>query len=142
MSEYDPKAAFPAKEAPPEKKDKGDGCGPDCGDCADCGDCGDCNPFLTAGLVSLLWATARGFRAAPTCSRDGSVIERWAVRAVRSYQLNVSARRPRSICRHQPSCSAYAIESMRRYGVPRGGWLAWRRLRRCRPGGGGFDPVL
>lgn len=140
MSDFDPKADFPAKEVE-QKKDKGDGCSPDCGECADCGDCGDCNPFLTAGVASLLWATARGFRAAPAGARGGSVAQRSAVRAVRSYQLNVAARRARPVCRHLPSCSAYAIESVQRHGVRRGALLSWHRLRRCRPGGGGFDPV-
>jgi hypothetical protein len=45
-------------------------------------------------------------------------------------------------CRFQPSCSAYAITSLRRYGALRGSWLAARRLARCHPwGGSGPDPV-
>lgn len=45
-------------------------------------------------------------------------------------------------CRYEPSCSVYAIESVRRHGALRGGWLAVGRLARCQPWGGcGCDPV-
>lgn len=45
-------------------------------------------------------------------------------------------------CRFEPSCSAYADEALRRYGIFKGGWLALRRIGRCHPwGGAGYDPV-
>lgn len=45
-------------------------------------------------------------------------------------------------CRFQPSCSAYAITAVERYGPFKGGWLAAKRLLRCHPWGGkGPDPV-
>ncbi|MAB72822.1 MAG: membrane protein insertion efficiency factor YidD [Planctomycetaceae bacterium] len=45
-------------------------------------------------------------------------------------------------CRFEPSCSKYAMEALERHGAVRGGWMATRRVLRCRPGGGaGPDPV-
>jgi hypothetical protein len=45
-------------------------------------------------------------------------------------------------CRYAPSCSAYAITAIERYGAVRGAWLAAKRLFRCHPwGGSGYDPV-
>jgi putative membrane protein insertion efficiency factor len=45
-------------------------------------------------------------------------------------------------CRHDPTCSHYAIEAIRVHGALRGAWLAARRLSRCHPWGThGNDPV-
>jgi putative membrane protein insertion efficiency factor len=45
-------------------------------------------------------------------------------------------------CRHLPTCSEYAMQALKKYGVIKGGWLALKRFWRCRPGGShGFDPV-
>jgi putative membrane protein insertion efficiency factor len=60
---------------------------------------------------------------------------------IRFYRFCVSPILPAS-CRFEPSCSAYALEAVRRYGWARGGLLALRRLFRCHPfHRGGFDPV-
>ncbi|HSP37539.1 MAG TPA: membrane protein insertion efficiency factor YidD [Frankiaceae bacterium] len=60
---------------------------------------------------------------------------------VRLYQLVVSPWLGPS-CRFEPSCSAYAVEALRRHGAPRGTWLTIRRLGRCQPFcTGGYDPV-
>lgn len=61
-----------------------------------------------------------------------------AVRAYRRWISPLLGAR----CRFYPSCSAYAEESLARFGTVRGGWLAVRRLGRCHPfHPGGFDPV-
>lgn len=45
-------------------------------------------------------------------------------------------------CRYEPSCSAYAAQSVERFGTFRGLLLACWRLLRCNPfSHGGFDPV-
>ena len=63
------------------------------------------------------------------------------VGAVRVYQQRVSARRP-PVCRFTPSCSEYAVQAVRRYGVLRGVVLAGWRLLRCNPWShGGVDFV-
>jgi len=45
-------------------------------------------------------------------------------------------------CRYHPTCSAYALEAIRKHGVVKGYGLALRRVLRCHPwGDAGFDPV-
>ena len=49
-----------------------------------------------------------------------------------SYQRNISPLRP-PCCRFIPTCSAYALEAVEKYGALKGGWLALRRILRCHP---------
>ena len=46
-------------------------------------------------------------------------------------------------CRYIPTCSQYAVEAIEKYGVRKGGWLAFKRLMRCHPfhKGNFYDPV-
>ncbi|WP_127565354.1 membrane protein insertion efficiency factor YidD [Glycocaulis alkaliphilus] len=45
-------------------------------------------------------------------------------------------------CRHEPSCSLYAMDAIMAQGLWRGSWLALGRIGRCRPGGThGYDPA-
>ena len=67
---------------------------------------------------------------------------RWLLVApIRLYQRAISPALP-SRCKYHPSCSQYAVEAVRRYGVLRGIVLAGWRLLRCNPWShGGVDFV-
>ncbi len=86
-----------------------------------------------------------GRPSAPTTGRRGVRIGRvvamplvWLIRA---YQNLISPMRPPT-CRYYPSCSAYAVTALERFGPLRGSWMAARRLGRCHPWTpGGVDHV-
>lgn len=60
---------------------------------------------------------------------------------IRFYQLAISPYLGAN-CRYTPTCSAYAIEAITKYGAIKGGWLALKRICRCHPWHeGGYDPV-
>jgi putative membrane protein insertion efficiency factor len=70
-----------------------------------------------------------------------SVVAAPAIWLVKAYQLVWSPMRPPT-CRFYPSCSAYALTALQRFGLLRGSWLAARRLLRCHPWNpGGVDHV-
>lgn len=48
----------------------------------------------------------------------------------------------RPCCRFIPTCSAYALEALEKYGAVKGGALTLWRILRCNPFcKGGYDPV-
>jgi uncharacterized protein len=60
---------------------------------------------------------------------------------IKLYRLTISPWIP-ARCRFTPTCSAYGLEAVERYGALKGSWLIVRRLARCQPwGGSGYDPV-
>lgn len=62
------------------------------------------------------------------------------IAAVRGYQWTLSPLVGR-YCRFQPTCSAYFIEAVQKYGAVRGTWRGLRRIGRCHPfHAGGYDP--
>jgi putative membrane protein insertion efficiency factor len=64
-----------------------------------------------------------------------------AIGGVYAYRYTLGALFPAS-CKYHPSCSQYAIEALRRYGLARGVVLAGWRLLRCNPWShGGVDRV-
>ena len=79
-------------------------------------------------------------RQEETAPAASGTATRLLIGLVRIYQAARAGRR--SPCRYDPSCSAYAVTSLQRFGAARGTWLAARRLSRCHPWGGfGPDPV-
>jgi uncharacterized protein len=69
------------------------------------------------------------------------VIRSLAVGVLRVYQRTISPAFPRR-CKYHPTCSEYAVQAIRGYGLMRGSVLAAWRLLRCNPlSHGGYDPV-
>lgn len=63
------------------------------------------------------------------------------IKLIRFYQICISPYLGQN-CRYTPTCSAYAIEALRRHGLVKGTGLAIWRILRCSPwGGSGYDPV-
>jgi hypothetical protein len=70
---------------------------------------------------------------------------RWARAVVTApivvYSRVISPALPRR-CKYEPTCSRYAFDAIREYGILRGLVLAGWRLLRCNPWSyGGYDPV-
>ena len=60
---------------------------------------------------------------------------------IRVYQRRISPLFP-PCCRFYPTCSHYAVEALRTYGIVRGLALSMWRILRCNPWcRGGYDPV-
>jgi len=70
-----------------------------------------------------------------------SIASRFIVFLIRIYQYTISPILP-STCRYTPTCSAYGIEAVVKYGAIKGTFLTLKRFVRCNPWGGhGHDPV-
>ena len=73
--------------------------------------------------------------------RDRWHPKNWLIALIRLYQKGISSHTPPA-CRFTPTCSAYAIEAIDRFGVFLGTGLALWRILRCNPlCRGGYDPV-
>ena len=60
---------------------------------------------------------------------------------IRGYQLIVSPILG-SNCRFMPTCSEYALESFKAYGLIKGIYLTVKRIGKCHPwGSNGYDPI-
>ncbi|MEO3778202.1 membrane protein insertion efficiency factor YidD [Micromonospora sp. B11E3] len=162
---------FSLKRKQHRKKKRGSGSSCDGCDACDCDgpDCCDFGLFsfmLTLGSVAA-GAAARLPRAAGRPSRAGagrsgatwpsrsgaglpaaagatrsSVVDRAGRAAILGYRRWLSHRWPGQ-CRYTPTCSAYGLTAVERYGLAVGGRMAANRLRRCKPGvsRGTYDPV-
>jgi putative membrane protein insertion efficiency factor len=67
---------------------------------------------------------------------------RWSLVAIISaYRATIGKLLP-GRCRFHPTCSAYALEAIRKHGALKGSLLASWRVARCSPlTSGGLDPV-
>ena len=73
--------------------------------------------------------------------RSSSIAARLLILPIRFYRKFISPLFP-PCCRFTPSCSAYAIEALRKRGFWMGSLLTLWRLLRCNPlCRGGYDPV-
>ena len=60
---------------------------------------------------------------------------------IRGYQLIISPMLG-SNCRFMPTCSEYALESLKTYGLIKGTYLTIKRIGKCHPwGSNGYDPI-
>lgn len=60
---------------------------------------------------------------------------------IRAYQICISPLHP-PCCRFTPTCSAYALEAIKKYGPVKGLYLSIKRILKCNPyHEGGYDPV-
>jgi putative membrane protein insertion efficiency factor len=70
----------------------------------------------------------------------GRALSWLVIQAIRFYQIGISPLMG-PCCRFVPSCSQYAIEAVRKYGLVKGATRAIWRILRCHPfSAGGIDP--
>jgi uncharacterized protein len=59
---------------------------------------------------------------------------------VYGYRWLIAPLLPPGSCKFHPSCSQYAIDALKKYGLIKGSYLAARRVLRCHPWShGGVD---
>jgi putative membrane protein insertion efficiency factor len=95
--------------------------------------------WLAALLLLVMLAGADALRAPPS-----QVSVRVFAASVEGYHRFIHPVTGRFIrCRYTPTCSAYAVEAVRKYGIAKGGWMGARRVLSCRSSVkiGTFDPV-
>lgn len=99
------------------------------------GDCGCDACLISLFSLRLMWIALTSLlrpRGGSPARRLGAAVER--------YRTEISPRTP-PCCTFTPTCSTYGKQALHRHGAVRGTYLTARRLIRCRPGNGGFDPV-
>ena len=73
-------------------------------------------------------------------SLPGQILIALLIGLIRVYQAALSPLLG-NVCRFEPSCSRYMVESLKKYGLVRGLARGLRRLSRCPPWNpGGYDP--
>jgi putative membrane protein insertion efficiency factor len=84
--------------------------------------------WLAAILVLVLLAIADSLR--PPQSQVSVRLFAASVQGYHSYIHPLTGRFIR--CRYTPTCSAYSVEAVRKYGIAKGGWMGARRVFSCR----------
>ena len=73
------------------------------------------------------------------CIRNTIVI--MLILIIKFYQLCISPIL-KTNCRYLPTCSEYALESLKEHGIIKGVYFSIKRISHCHPfGGHGYDPV-
>lgn len=116
--------------------------------CDGCDPCdGDCAPFFIASSLMLIASAAARIgnglrRRIPIIKHRQSKGTQAALAMIAAYRRWLSHRLP-TRCRYIPSCSAFGLEAIQRYGLEHGGRLAANRIRNCRSAVplGTADPV-
>lgn len=71
-----------------------------------------------------------------------TLAQRVTLAPIHLYRRYLSPLKAQPSCRFRPTCSAYAVGAITRFGVWKGSWLSAKRLLKCHPfHPGGFDPV-
>ncbi|HOY56054.1 MAG TPA: membrane protein insertion efficiency factor YidD [bacterium] len=78
------------------------------------------------------------------------MLKKILLRVIKIYQHTLSFDhgwmryfKPLGLCRFRPTCSEYAYQAVKKYGVVKGMYLGFKRILRCNPfNQGGFDPLL
>lgn len=69
------------------------------------------------------------------------MLQQAAILLIKFYKFCISPMLPMA-CRYTPTCSQYAEEAIKKYGILKGTRLGIKRISRCHPwGGSGYDPV-
>jgi putative membrane protein insertion efficiency factor len=69
------------------------------------------------------------------------IVRKIFILPIRLYQLLLSPLLGQN-CRHDPTCSNYAIQAIEEWGVFKGIWMGIKRIAKCHPWGTfGYDPV-
>jgi putative membrane protein insertion efficiency factor len=135
--DWSQKVPPPQAQQDESRKNRWEDCLPDCGspncDC-DIPGC-DCSLMMLSSLaLGRLFrpGNRRGRRLVPVRPPRPrpTAPGRVGMAAIRGYQRWLSPHL-RTRCRHTPTCSAYGMEAVRRYGLMTGTQLTADRIRRC-----------
>ncbi len=70
------------------------------------------------------------------------MIKKALIMLIKVYRKFISPLK-KPCCRFYPTCSAYAMQAIEKYGAFKGSFLAIKRILKCHPfNDGGYDPLL